>query len=100
VSISQQDRNVRTVNLLEASPLTARTRRQIAQLERTVVLLQSRIDRTTTGLVSLESQVNSALASLSPPNPRFTKLAASNAAIIAVFVARPPFGIPPVTSSQ
>jgi hypothetical protein len=98
--IATQNRDVRNISILEASSATPRTQRLLASLERTVNQLQSRINRVTTSLVQLSGQTSEAAFLLSPPNARFSALAASNMATITTFADRPPFGIPPVTSSQ
>jgi hypothetical protein len=99
VTISQQNRDVRTINLLMTRPQTARVLRTIAQLEGVIVRLQATINKTTGTLEVLDGQVKATLPSIPTPNP-FTSIAASNSAIIAALAARPPFGIPPATLSM
>jgi hypothetical protein len=92
--IKTQDRDVR----LETS--FSGNSRKLVQLLKMILSLQSKIDKTTSKLKGLDLQTRSAVAALTPPNANLTQRAFANGAIIAMLAARPPFGIPPATSSQ
>jgi hypothetical protein len=98
-AIATQDHGNRLLKLLATiSPTTARQARQlqrdIAAIQRNVVILQARIDNTTSLLLSLRDQLGTG-----QPSP-FNQLAAQNAAIINSLASRGPFGIPPASISQ
>jgi hypothetical protein len=100
VNIAQQNRDVFNLRLLENSvSITRRIQRSINQLSRTINRFQNRINTATARLVGLDAQVTS-FVSIFPSSSAFPQLAASNSQIIASFVARAPFGIPPASTIQ
>lgn len=103
-AIARQNHGIRLLNLLGTfTPATARQARQLNQnaiaIERNVVLLQRRIDRTTQLLLSLSDQLSSTLLGLGNPAP-FAAQAAQNAAKIDALASRGPFGVPAATIAQ
>jgi hypothetical protein len=100
IAIATQNRGIRNILLLKTDTQTTRVRRMLAQLDRQILGLQATINKTTGKLQGLDGQVMATLPSIPTPNP-FTSLAASNSAVIATLVARPPFnGIPPASLFQ
>jgi hypothetical protein len=102
--IARQDNGIRLLGLIRAvSPTTLRQARRLgaraAQILRADVILQSRIDNTTSLLLALRQQLGNSLPSLGNPQP-YTQQAASNAVIIRTLASRGPFGIPPASISQ
>jgi hypothetical protein len=99
VMIAQQNREIRTLNLLQTLTPSAKVQRMIAQLVIAIDRLQTTINSKTFNLQGLSGELNATLRGLPTPNP-FTSLAASNASIIAGLASRLPFGVVPASPSQ
>jgi hypothetical protein len=99
VTIATQNREVRSLNLLETKPTTPRLAKQIAALEKMILALQAKINKQTSRLDSLNTQATQVIAGIANPG-KLVNILASNTSIVAEFKARPPFGIPPVSASS
>src|SRR4051812_27936781 len=99
VAIAQQNQSEQNLTLLIAGDQTGRTRRTIANLQRSVNKLQNMINNLTSRLSALNIQVTASVRTLPAPNP-YQQPAALNTQVIQSFVNRRPFGIPPSSTIQ